>query len=96
MRINEFGIQVGIGERFDYRPDDEIDDVLRDVNADEGADANSVKRIDNSLAKLTEVLEKSHRACGFFRQGSDLRIGFGLGHGFKPVAGGHGEFLGNL
>ncbi len=73
MRIDQRGIKVCFSQRLDDWPYDPVDDVLRDVNADHGADTNGVERIDNALAKLAEVLEKSHRSGGLFRRRGDRR-----------------------
>jgi hypothetical protein len=84
---------VGIRKRLDDGLDDEVDDILRDVDADESAYADRIEGIDNAFAELTEVLEESHCAGGLFRRCDDLRVGFGFGHGFRPAAGGHGAVL---
>src|SRR6202040_822218 len=90
MSVDEVPSLARFFQGLDDRPYDPVDDALRNVDADESADTDRVKRINNALAELSEVLEKGHRSGGLFHWGRDLRIGFGLGHGFRPDAGCHG------
>src|SRR5467141_2605609 len=95
MGINQFGIEMRRLQGVEHRFGDPVDEILRNIDTDKSADADRIERIDNALAELSEVLEKGHRSGGLFHWSRDLRIGFGLGYGFRLDAGCHGGLLGN-
>jgi|SRR5437870_4777221 len=87
MRVNQLGLEMSFRQRIGHGLHDPVDKMRRYNPADDGTDHDGCERIDNTFAKLTEMLEEGHGPGGFVRWRRGLRIGFGFGHGFRLDAG---------
>src|SRR5262249_40483287 len=66
VRVNQVRIEMGPFEGLAHRQSDPVDEIAGQIETGDSPDSDGDKRVDDAFAQLGEVLEKGHRAAGFF------------------------------